>query len=115
MRSAAQVSESVPRLIEWERPVDDGMDFVLREKGIQRLEIRSRADVDAVEPGVARREREEACVRRSEAREHADERDLPAGGDAVHRLSERARTADLDDVIDSALVREPPDFLVPIG
>ena len=49
------------------------------EEGVERLEVRARADVDAVEAGIAGDEREEAGVRRAKAGEHADERDLAAG------------------------------------
>ena len=101
MAGTLHVGERFARLAERERAVDDQVHPVALEKVVQRLEARA-ADVDAAAGRCARDE--EAGVRRL-ASEHADERS-PVRGDGVHRLAERARPADFDDVLDAALFRE---------
>jgi len=101
MPAAHFKAERIGKLLEREAAVDDRADAAAIERAYEILLVVPAADDQALQPRLLRHQGGRRHLTGA-AGKHADQRNMSADAHRLDRLRQRARAADLDNMIDTA-------------
>src|SRR3954452_7871024 len=100
-------------VLQWKTAVDNGLQTIDRNRADHVLLICSAANGDPADTNLIRKQRRDRHFSRKTSQD-ANYRDMPARPAGCYRLRQRAGSADLDHMIDTASVRQILCLLAPV-